>query len=124
MSELTDRLREAGERAKGTDHGALLQWAVLHIESQDQALADVRKELDQETAERQTLQTALHDAKTSMQGTLAILQQAWCPPVELARDFAPHINLMAGHGDPDYLKKNGLSIRHIDCRTTSTKDKT
>ena len=36
--------------------------------------------------------------------------------IRMARDLAPYINLMAGHGDPDYLRKNGNSIRHIDCR--------
>ena len=44
MSELTDRLAKAGEQHKGTDLGGLLQWAVLHIADQDEALADVREE--------------------------------------------------------------------------------
>ena len=42
MSELTDSLRTHGLQHKGTHLGGLLQWAALHIESQDQALADLR----------------------------------------------------------------------------------
>ena len=44
MSELTDSLRAHGLQHKGTHLGGLLQWASLHIESQDQALADLREE--------------------------------------------------------------------------------
>ena len=68
-------------------------------------------------AERIKLETALHAAKMQAQTVVDTLIAAWCPPVELARDMAPHINLMAGHGDPDYLKSNGMSIRHVDLRT-------
>ena len=38
MSELTDKLRAAGEANKGTDLGSLLQWAALHIDEQAEAL--------------------------------------------------------------------------------------
>lgn len=44
-------------------------------------------------------------------------------PTELGRDLVPHINLMAAHGDPDYLKSNGMSIRHVDCRAEKTRRK-
>lgn len=123
MSELTEQLQTFGRQHKGTDLGGLLQWAALHVDSQDTALAEAREELASEAAERQRLEGALHDAKTSMEGALAVLAQAWRPPVELARDFAPHINLMAAHGDADYLKKNGMSIRHVDCRETPRRKK-
>jgi hypothetical protein len=123
MSELTDKLQAAGEKHKGTDLGALLQWAALHIQSQDEALAETREELQQEEAERIKLETALHAAKSKAQEVLDGLQAAWCPPVKLARDFAPHINLMGGQGDPDYLTKSGMSIRHTDLREQKPRKK-
>lgn len=114
---LTQQLRATAQANGCPDSLAqLLNWAALHIESQDQALSEVREELTREEAERMKLEEALHASKAHVEQALQTLQAAWCPPVELARDFVPHINLMAGHGDPDYLRKNGNSIRHVDCR--------
>ena len=118
MSELVTRLQTTGQQHKGTDLGGLLQWAALHIESQDEALADVREEHATEECERLRLESALHTAKLAVEAALASINAPMCPPIELGRDLAPHINLMAGHGDPDYLKTNGMSIRHVDLRTT------
>ena len=123
MSELTDRLAKAGEQHKGTDLGGLLQWAVLHIADQDEALAEVREEYSNEERERLRLERSTYDAKAALEAALAIVSAPLCKPTELGRDFVPHINLMAGHGDPDYLKSNGMSIRHIDCRETKTRRK-
>lgn len=116
MSELTDKLRNEGHNWRGTDLGALIQWAVLHIESQDQALEELREEHAQEEAERIKLETALHAAKLQAQTVVDTLIAAWCPPVALAKDFAPHINLSARQGDLDYMTKGGKSTRHIDLR--------
>lgn len=123
MSELTDRLAEAGEQHKGTDLGGLLQWAVLHIADQDEALADVREEHANEERERLRLERAAYDAKAAIEAALAIVSAPLCKPTELGRDLVRHINLMAAHGDPDYLKSNGMSIRHVDCRETKTRRK-
>jgi hypothetical protein len=123
MSELVTRLKTAGQNHKGTDLGALMQWAAIHIESQDEALVDVREELQNEERERLRLETALHTAKAAVEAALSSINAPMCPPVELSRDLAPHINLMAGHGDPDYLKTNGMSIRHIDTRAEPKKTK-
>lgn len=116
MSELLKKLYVYMEKNKGTELGGLLQWAALHIQSQDEALADVREEYANEERERLRLEQSAHDAKTAIEAALATISQPLCSPVELGRDLVPHINLMAAHGDPDYLKKNGMSIRHIDCR--------
>lgn len=121
MSELTDKLRSAGEQHKGTELGGLMQWAALHIESQDDALADARQEHEDEERERLRLERALHKAKSIMEDAIAAIAAPLCPPIELGRDMVPHINLMAGHGDPDYLKSNGNSIRHVDCRAPRSK---
>lgn len=119
MSELTDKLRTAASGYKGSEMGGLLQWAVLHIESQAEALEELREAHAEEEAERIRLERALHDAKTAVEDALAKIFAPLCPPIELGRDLVPHINLMAGHGDPDYLKPNGMSLRHVDCRETA-----
>jgi len=123
MSELVSKLQQAAQQHRGTDLGGLLQWAALHIESQDEALAEVRDEHATEERERIRLENALHASKLHVEQALQTLQAAWCPPVELGRDLAPHINLMAGHGDPDYLKANGKSIRHTDTRSKAPRKK-
>jgi len=122
MSKLTDSLLAAGEQHRGTDLGGLLQWAALHIGGQDEALADVREEHAREEAERLRLENALRDAKASIESALEAVS-VLCPPIELGRDFVPHINLMAGHGDPDYLKTNGNGVRHVDCRSAKGRTK-
>ena len=115
--ELTDKLRAAGEAHRGTELGGLLQWAVLHIDELAETLDQYRVDFEDELNERIRLERALHDAKTAVEDALAKIFEPLCPPTELGRDLAPHINLMAGHGDPDYLKASGQSIRHVDTRT-------
>lgn len=118
MSELLQKLRAEAALRDRTEISRLLLWAALHIESQGEALAEARDEWERESRERIKLENALHSSKQQVEQALQTLQAAWCPPIELGRDLAPHINLMAGHGDPDYLKSSGNSIRHTDTRTT------
>ena len=59
MSELTEALRTHGQQHRGTDLGGLLQWAALHIESQEEALAELREEHAREERERMGLEGAL-----------------------------------------------------------------
>ena len=95
---------------------ALLRWAVLHIQSQDEALEEARQELASEEAERIRLENAAHHAQQLMEQALQAIRYGQQPEIEIGRDMAGHINLMAGHGDPDYLNKSGQSIRHADLR--------
>ena len=96
---------------------ALLRWAILHIEGQDEALAEARQEWASEEAERLRLEQAAHMAQEAIETALAAIKYGQRPPApEIGRDMAGHINIMAGHGDPDYLNKSGKSIRHIDLR--------
>ena len=122
MSELLERLRAEAALRDRTEISKLLLWAALHIESQDEALSEARAEWEWESRERIKLENALQVSKAHVEQALQTLQAAWCPPVELGRDLAPHINLMAGHGDPGYLKSNGNSIRHVDTRTTKPRE--
>ena len=96
MSELTDSLRTHGLQHKGTHLGGLLQWAALHIESQDQALADLHEDHAREENDRMQMEGALGAAKEAIE---------------------------AAHGDPDYLLKNGKSVRHIDLRSDKPRKK-
>lgn len=114
MCELIDKLRTAGEQARGTDLGALLQWAALHIESQNEALKDEREEAAPWLARIQDLEARIWQAREAMHAAVVALRVP--DATEYARDFAGHINLMAGHGDPDYLMSNGMPVRHIDLR--------
>lgn len=123
MSELTDSLRAHGQRHLGTDLGGLLQWAALHIEAQDEALAELRAEHAAEEAERLRLESALHEAGQAIEAALAAVSKPLCQPIELGRDYVSHINIMAAHGDPDYLKSNGMSVRHIDLRSSKPRKK-
>ena len=94
----------------------LLRWVILHIESQDEALAEARQEWASEEAERLRLENAAHQAQQLMEQALQAIRYGQRADIEFGRDMAGHINLMAGHGDPDYLNKSGESIRHVDLR--------
>jgi UDP-N-acetylmuramoylalanine-D-glutamate ligase len=107
MSELTDKLTAAGLQHQGTDLGKLLQWALLHIQSQDEALAEVREELASEESERIRLERVLHEAKQCAESTVAALSPGLVPHVQLAHDHAPHINIMAHHGVMPYARAKG-----------------
>lgn len=118
MSQLIDQLNEAGQQHKGSELGGLLRWAALHIATQDEAIEQWAIDFEEEHQERIKFECALHEVKQAIAAALAQVSAPLCPPIEFSRDFAPHINLMAGHGDPDYLMRNGQSIRHVDTRTT------
>lgn len=122
MTTITDLLRTSGEQQKGTELGGLLQWAALHIESLEEALQASRLEHALEEVKRIRLEGAMHAAKQAVEAALESVSVV-VPLVEFGRDLAGHINVMAAHGDPDYLKKNGQSIRHVDTRTVSARAK-
>ncbi len=67
MSELTDSLRAHGQRHMGTDLGGLLQWAALHIDAQDEALAELREEYAREESDRMGLEGTLGAAKEAIE---------------------------------------------------------
>lgn len=126
MSDLTKRLATAAMQHRGTDLGGLLQWAGLHIASQDEALAEVREQFDQLERSYKELHDGINAAADAVDAAAKSLQAA--RPVDItdlfARDYSGHINLMAGHGDPDYLKANGMSIRHVDLRQSNSRKTT
>lgn len=105
MSELTNKLATAADAHKGMDLGGLLQWAMLHIQEQDEALAEAREELDTEQSERIRLERVLHSAKAGIEGVASGILMGLPTNIQLARDHAPHINIMAHHGIEPYAKK-------------------
>lgn len=105
MSELTEKLTKAAAGYKGTEFGGLLQWAVLHIQSQDEALASIRDELEIESNERIRLERAIHTARQQLDAIDVALTGGLPVNIDLARDHAPHINIMAHHGVAPYAKK-------------------
>lgn len=106
MSELTDKLAQAGQMHKGTDLGALLQWAVLHIADQDQELAEMRKEMETGQAERVMLANTIQAAQCKLKDIVDDLLYGVPVNIELAKDYAPYKNIMAYHGVKPYAKKS------------------
>ena len=105
MSELANKLATAADAHKGTDLGGLLQWAMLHIQAQGVALAEAREELDTEQSERIRLERVLHLAKAGIESVASGILMGLPTNIQLARDHAPHINIMAYHGVEPYAKK-------------------
>ena len=116
-SELSSELLSAGRNAR--HYQLLCDDQREHIETLEHKLAQANDEVD-------ALRTAIATASHALASGAAALKAAI--PTDCAhlfgRDYVPHINLMAAHGDPDYLKANGMSIRHVDLRTTKPRKKT
>lgn len=118
--DLITALQTHGQLHKGTDLGGVLQWAILHIQSQAEAIEELIEELrddfEEEHNERLRFEKAAHDAKAAIDAALAAITEAMpAEPPDFARDNTSFVNLMCGIGDPDYMKGQ-LSIRHIDTR--------
>jgi hypothetical protein len=118
MSELTDKLAEAGEQHKGTDLGGLLQWAVLHITSQDERIAELEEDEAAREKEAEELREALCTVKALLEtvGGYCRDKAFRFDTEQFGKDMVRHINSMGAHGDPDYLKGE-LSCRHVDLRS-------
>ena len=117
--DLITALQTYGQQHKGTDLGGVLQWAILHIQSQNEAIEELRADFEEEHNERLRFEKAAHDAKAAIDAALDQINETMpAPPLDFATDHTSHINLMGGMGDPDYMKGQ-LSCRHIDTRESS-----
>jgi len=105
MSTLINQLTETAKQHKGTDLGGLLQWAALHIAEQDEALEQTREELATEENERIRLERVIFDARQQLAHLADNMHQT--TGVQLAKDHAPHINIMAHHKIEPYATKSG-----------------
>lgn len=120
---LRGRLREAEGDESGLSTEVLQLGAkARHLEvlAQDQRehIKDIEAKLVRALSEADQLRAALVQAAQTVwevgQSMRAAIP-ADCSEL-LGRDMVGHINIMAGHGDPDYLNKSGNSIRHVDLR--------
>ena len=119
-TDLITALQTHGQLHKGTDLGGVLQWAILHIQNQAEAIEELHADFEEEHEERLRFEKAAHSAKAAIDAALAAIAEAMpAQPLDFARDNTSFINLMGGIGDPDYMKGQ-LSIRHIDLRETAT----
>lgn len=116
IQDLTEQLTALADTTEHATNANVLRLAALHIEMQTQALEDTRTELAEEEAERVRLEGVLHQAQQAIEAALQAVRYGHRAPIDVSRDMSGHINLMAGHGDPDYLNKSGNSIRHVDLR--------
>jgi hypothetical protein len=105
MSNIIEALTAAANGRKGENIAGLIQWAVMHIQDQDAALKEAREEAETEQNERIRLERALHEVEQLVDASLARVRDAKSVVVTLARDFAPHKNIMAHHGVEPYAKK-------------------
>ena len=106
MESLKTKLEQFGLANKGTDLGAVLQWAMLHIQSQDEALETANQECDTARTERDHLLKTLEKAREAhrlmdeaLRTDFLIQTYQTC-----AADRTSHINLMTAIGDPAYVK--------------------
>jgi hypothetical protein len=121
--DLIAALQTHGQMHKGTDLGGVLQWAILHIQNQAEAIEELRADFEEEHDERLRFEKAAHDAKAAIDAALAAITEAMpAQPLDFARDNTSFINLMGGIGDPDYMKVQ-LSIRHIDTRESRPRER-
>lgn len=119
MNDLITQLTAAGQQHKGTDLGGLLQWAVLHINDQAEALTATQAELEDEQNERLRLERALHNGAQAITTVLDGLKAAQPVQITLARDHAPHINIMAHHGVAPYARR--MRGKKVEACTTGQK---
>ena len=115
-TDLITALQTHGQLHKGTDLGGILHWAILHIQSQDEALAEALEELAASEQELEQCRRAISISQAAMHTAISeMIANTPVLPIEFARDYTSQINLMGALGDADYMKGQ-MSARHIDLR--------
>jgi hypothetical protein len=106
-SQLVKELEKHGLANRGTDLGGLLQWAMLHIQSQDEALAELERELLCAIQDRDAAIKALDFARIAHSAMDEALRcDALINPYQTcAADFTSHVNIMMANGVEPYAKK-------------------
>ncbi len=75
-TDLITALQTHGELHKGTDLGGVLQWAILHIQSQAEAIEELRADFEEEHDERLRFEKSAHSAKAAIDAALAAIADA------------------------------------------------
>ncbi len=106
MSELTDKLKDAAQAHKGTGLGGLLQWAMLHIEAQEDTLAEKEAEYQAAAKDAAHMHERIKAIAAIVDNLPGMLMEAH-PVNEWAttsRDYSAHANVSAYQGDKNYGK--------------------
>jgi hypothetical protein len=122
MTALTELREEAALHPEGTRAKRLLTWAEIHFSDSAERILELEEELTAKDIECSNLRIALiklRDVQEAMATYARDCTHSFNPEI-FSRDFAPFINLMGGHGDPDYLKGD-MSCRHVDLRQKAPK---
>ena len=120
---LIKKLKAAGLEHRGTDLGGLLQWAALHVEEQDEALAELRELNERQGKTIDGLRAAIAGVSTALDAAQTAVQACdMGTEIDICRDISGHINISHASGDQDYTKGK-LSCRHIDLREKAPKKK-
>lgn len=123
MTVITELREAAAQQPDGSAAKRLLTWAEIHFADSAERILELEEEVTQMDIECENLRIAIIKMRgvlEAMSGYANDCAYAVSPDI-FSRDFSGFINLMAGHGDPDYLKANGQSVRHVDLRKTAPK---
>lgn len=98
-------------------------WRTV-AEDATERVQELTEELDRMRAEFDRLKSGLLAASEAFHAARAALIAAIPSDLteQFGRDYVPHINLMGGLGDPDYMKGD-LSCRHVDLREAKPRKK-
>lgn len=110
---------EAVLHPEGSRVRQLLQWAAVELPDRASRI----EELEEDETSRLKECEQLREALCTIKAALAVVAEysraeafsLGTQNTTFARDFAPFINLMAHHGDPDYGKP-GKPRPHVDTR--------
>ena len=119
-NQLIERLNQAKDQHHGTDLGGLIQWAILHIEEQNECIEERNQEVEFLLLENKKMHAAIKGIMAMADALSGAAYDAH-PTRDYvgAVDTAPHINIMGSYyKDPDYRKggKAGLATTHVDLR--------
>lgn len=116
---------EAALQPEGSRAKRLLTWAEIHFGDTYERICELEECLEAANKEGEELREALCHIKATLEAVAGFAHaKAFKFPADaFSRDLVGHINLMAAHGDPDYLKSNGMSVRHVDTRSTPPRKK-
>lgn len=118
-------IEEAEQQPEGSRAKKLLTWASVHFADSADRIAELEREEQEKDKELESLRNALHSVKALLEtvGKFCADKAFMFDTEQFGRDMVGHINIMGAHGDPDYLKSNGMSIRHVDLRTKKPRTK-
>ena len=117
LPSLTDSLEQAAQSHKGTDLGGLIQWAILHIQDQREAIEMKESEVAFLLCENRKMHASIAAIMAKADDLSALAYNAHPTRDYVGTvDTAPHINIMGGHyRDPDYLRGK-MASSHKDTR--------